>query len=648
MAFSLKGILSLDNTGFVRSVKDSTSAVDGMKGSTDNAGTSLKNMVIAGAGIAGITFGVKAAFDTFVTFEKKMSNVKALIGGVSDNEMTQLNDKAKEMGRIMPAKASEAADAMANLASAGFSTNEVLASVEGTLYLAQAATTDMATAADISSSALRGFGLAASDAGHVADALARTAADTNAGIIDIGEAMKYISPMAHAAGQGIEEMSAAIGVMANSGIKGSQAGTTLRGALVRLTKPPKQAADALDKLKMSVFDGQGNMKHLSDIIGELTAKTSMMTMEQRNAAIGHIFGTEALSGMLSLMQAGKPAIDKLTDSLKNSTGAAKEMALTQTDNVYGALQEIEGTFETFQINMVTKFAPTIKNALLSINNVLPKMANEFSFVLDTLIKNSDQVFLLVDAYAAYKGVMLVTKGVELALMGAIAAKNVVMNAGAAITLGYTAATEAGSVATGVFTAANLLLNDVLMVNPYIAAAVAIIGIGTALVFAYQKCTWFRNEVDYTAQSIRNLINRMEEMLGLMTPLKADMSTVQISKFRENQFTGLGGGDQQSFGSADLSTPIQSVSGGFQFGGADIGGKANGTSYFSGGATAINERGGELQVLPNGTGVIPSERTQQLISNDNSKGGNIFHISIDARGMQVDEMIDTLQLRLANM
>lgn len=601
MGFSLSGILSLNIQGFQDSLRRATSSVDGLSNSAGGAGSSIKNMIGVAAGFAGVSISAGHAVTTFMDFEKEMSNVQA-ISEASKSELDMMSQKAMEMGRILPASASDAAKAMANLASAGFKTDEVMASIEGTLYLAASAQTDMATAADITSGTLRGFALEASNAGHVADVLAKTAADTNAGILDTGEAMKYIAPVANAMKISLEETSAAIGILANNSIKGSQAGTTLRGALIRLTKPAKPAAEAMKAIGFTAFDSTGRMKPLAQTIDELNQKTQGMTDEQKNNTIATIFGVEALSGMLALMQTGGGELNKLTKSFENADGAAKKMAETQTQNMYGALEEVKGQFETLEITLVGKFAPAITAALKSVGDYIPVISNELQYYIGIVLNNIEVVGYLAGAYATYKGALLAITVAETVLGGLMVAKNVAMAVYSAAWVGYTMVTSGATVATGLMTTAQLLLNMAMIANPVGAVVIGIAALVAGIIVAYNKLEWFRNLVD-----------------GVWSALKKMGSAVASA------FSGIG--------SAKPSSAIPA--------------NANGTSYFSGGVSQVNERGGEMQIMPSGTAIIPAERTQSLLSGNATKENNVT-IHIDARGMQVDELVTQLQARLANI
>ena len=314
-----------------------------------------------------------AVSKTAMDFEAGMSKVKAISGATGD-ELKILNDQAMKLGADTVFSASEAAEGMQNLASAGFSVNEVYSAMPGMLSLAASGDIEIADAADIASSALRGFGLDATQSGHVADVLAKAAADTNAEVTDMGYSLKYAAAPAHALGLSLEETASAIGTMANAGIKGEQAGTTLRGALTRLVNPSEDAAKTMDKLNFSSFDSQGKMKSLSIIIGEFTEKTKNLTDEQKQQAVANIFGQESMSGMLVLMDQGEDTLDELTTSFKDSDGAATDMANTMQDNTKGAIEQMKGSLETAGIKLGTVLAP----AITEIANDVTDLANKFS------------------------------------------------------------------------------------------------------------------------------------------------------------------------------------------------------------------------------------------------------------------------------
>lgn len=339
----------------------------------------MKAATVAITGTAAALGGVAAAaIKVGSDFESQMSRVKA-ISGATGEEFEQLKAQAMQLGADTSFSASQAAEGMENLAAAGFTTSEIMSAMPGLLNLAAASGEDLASSSDIAASTLRGFGLAASDAAHAADVLAANANRTNSSVADTGEAMKYIAPLARAAGLSLEETAAAIGIMANAGVNGSQAGTSLRGALSRLSKPTKDMSEAMDELGISFYDSNGKMKSLTEQVGMLRQATEGMTDEQKNNYLVTLYGQEALSGMLALINEGEGSLGELTNAYKNCDGAAQEAAETMQDNLSGALEQLSGSAETLGLAFYNSVADNLKNAAKtateSINNITDSFNN---------------------------------------------------------------------------------------------------------------------------------------------------------------------------------------------------------------------------------------------------------------------------------
>ena len=349
---SIKIDTKIDTSGF-------HSGIDKMK-SMASKGVSAMTATFAAVS-AGIIAGGTAAVNVGSTFEAAMSRVSA-ISGATGKELETLKNQAVQLGAETAFSASEAAEGMENLASAGFTVNEITKAMPGMLDLAASSGEDLATASDIAASTLRGFGLEAAEASHVADVLAKNAADTNAAVADTGEAMKYIAPLAKSAGISLEETAAAIGIMADNGIKGSQAGTTLRGALSRLSKPTDSMVEVMEELNLEFFDSAGKMKSLSEQIKMLKNATKNMTDEQRNQAVVTLYGQEALSGMLALIHSEEGKLESLTKSYESCDGAAAEMAETMQDNLQAKFEEFGGSLETLGITIYEDFKEPLKDA----------------------------------------------------------------------------------------------------------------------------------------------------------------------------------------------------------------------------------------------------------------------------------------------
>lgn len=339
----------------------------------------MKAATVAITGTAAALGGVAAAaIKVGSDFESQMSRVKA-ISGATGEEFEQLKAQAMQLGADTSFSASQAAEGMENLAAAGFTTSEIMNAMPGLLNLAAASGEDLASSSDIAASTLRGFGLAAYDAAHVADVLAANANRTNSSVADTGEAMKYIAPLARAAGLSLEETAAAIGIMANAGVNGSQAGTSLRGALSRLSKPTKDMSEAMDELVISFYDSNGKMKSLTEQVGMLRQATEGMTDEQKNNYLVTLYGQEALSGMLALINEGEGSLGELTNAYKNCDGAAQKAAETMQDNLSGALEQLGGSAQTLGLAFYNSVADNLKNAAKtateSINNITDSFNN---------------------------------------------------------------------------------------------------------------------------------------------------------------------------------------------------------------------------------------------------------------------------------
>ena len=346
--------------------RSSEVSADAVVNNWTGAADKIKSIIGTAAkatGAAAVT-GLAAATKAGMDFEAQMSRVWS-ISGANNEEFARLNEQAKQLGADTAFSALEAAEGMENLASAGFDVEETIAAMPGMLDLAASSGEDLASSADIAASTLRGFKMDASEAGHVADVLAKNAADTNAAVADTGEAMKYVAPVASAMGIEFEETAASIGIMADAGIKGSQAGTTLRGALSRIAKPTKVMRETMDELGISFYDADGKMKSLTDMTAMLEEKTAGLSEEQRNQALITLFGQESLSGMLALISRGSGELQRLTEEYKNCDGSAEEMAKTMQDNLKGAVEQLGGSAESLGIELYENIEEPLKDVTKS-------------------------------------------------------------------------------------------------------------------------------------------------------------------------------------------------------------------------------------------------------------------------------------------
>ena len=285
-----------------------------------------------------------AAVKVGMNFEAEMSKV-ASISGATGDEFQKLIDKAKEMGSKTKFSATESAQAMEYMAMAGWKTQDMVDGLKGIMDLAAASGEDLATTSDIVTDALTAFGLKASDSTHFADVLAKASSNANTNVAMMGETFKYVAPVAGALGYSVEDCSVAIGLMANSGIKASQAGTSLRQMLSRMAKPTDEAQAAMDKLGVSLTDSAGNMKSLDTVMGDLRNGFKGLSKAEQTQLATSLAGQEAMSGLLAIVNASDGDFDKLKDSIYNCKDAAANMAAVAQDNLAGQITSLKSKAE---------------------------------------------------------------------------------------------------------------------------------------------------------------------------------------------------------------------------------------------------------------------------------------------------------------
>ena len=313
-------------------------AQSGIKGTLTaiaSAGTAL-----AGLGGAAIKIGAD--------FEEGMSEVQA-ISRASASDMELLKEKAKEMGAETKFSATESAAAFKYMAQAGWNTEDMLNGISGVMSLAAASGEDLALTADIVTDSLTAFGLEAKDAAHFSDVLAMTANATNTDVANLGYTFKYVAPVAGALGYSIEDMSVAIGLMANSGIKAETAGTALRATLTNLAKPTQQMTGYMEELGISLTDAQGNVKPFNEVMIDLRKGFEGLTEAQKAEYAAGIAGKEAMSGLLAIVNASDEDFAALTEQINNCNGAAEEAAKIMQDNLKGSVEQLGGALETLGI-----------------------------------------------------------------------------------------------------------------------------------------------------------------------------------------------------------------------------------------------------------------------------------------------------------
>ncbi len=300
-----------------------------------------KGLAVLGGAVSACTgVVVKLGMD----FESQMSKVQAISGATGD-EIQLLTDKAKEMGAKTKFSATESAQALEYMAMAGWKTDDMLGGLEGIMNLAAASGEDLASTSDIVTDALTAFGMSASDSSHFADVLAVASSNANTNVGMMGETFKYVAPVAGALGFSAEDTALAIGLMANSGIKAGQAGTSLRAILSRMAKPTKEVQGAMDALNISLTNSDGSMKSLNEIMGDLRNGFAGLSEAEQAEMASALGGQEAMSGLLAIVNASDSDFEKLESAIYSCDGAAAQMADTMNANLKGRLTVLKSSLE---------------------------------------------------------------------------------------------------------------------------------------------------------------------------------------------------------------------------------------------------------------------------------------------------------------
>ena len=369
MARNIGATLSLNNGNFFVNMKSAVNASNNLRNSLNGTTSGMKNFGNQSSGVGGVItslaskaavavgafVGVRQAIDfgkdvvnTGREFEQGMANVSA-ISGATGAELTALSEKAKEMGAKTKFSAIEASEAMSYMGMAGWNSSQMIDGIAGIMNLAAASGEELAGVSDIVTDALTAFGLKASDSGEFADVLAVASSKSNTNVSLLGESFKNVAATAGAMGYSMKDTTTALGLMANAGVKGSDAGTSLRGVMTRLAKPTKEVDAAMSALGISAVNTDGSMKPLSVLIPELQTHFSTLTDAQKGQYATMIAGKNALSGFLSIVNASSDDFYSLSDAINNSEGAALKMADTMNDTVSGKLTLLKSQLEGVKI-----------------------------------------------------------------------------------------------------------------------------------------------------------------------------------------------------------------------------------------------------------------------------------------------------------
>lgn len=561
--------------------------------------------------IATGTACIKMASD----FEAGMSRVQSISGATAE-QIARLSEKAKQMGAQTKFSATEASEAFSYMAMAGWKTEEMLEGIEGIMYLAGATGEDLATTSDIVTDALTAFGLSASDTNKFVNVLAQTSANANTNVAMLGESFQYVAPVAGALGYSVEDVSTALGVMANSGIKASNAGTALRTLFSNLAKPTDQMKKAMDNLGISLTDSEGNMKDFNSLMLDMRAGFADLDEAQKASYASTIAGKLGMSGLLAIVNTSDSDFNKLSESIYNSAGACEEMYKVANDNLKGQLTILKSTVQSLAISFGERLTPYVEKAVKWLQNLTDK----FNSLSD---KQKDFIVKIALVVATIGPAILLFGKLTMAIGKTIKTIGMIGNAFKTF----------GSIA-------GLLSNPVGLV---ILAIIAVVTAGVLLVKNWDKIKETAIRVWGTIKDfVSKIVESIKEKFGSIIE-----KCKEIIEKVKNMFGGVGdffkkifSGDFKGAFSGSLSVEQQKMP---QL--------AVGTNNWRGGFAQISERGGEIVDLPRGSRVYPHDESVNKAYTDGQRAGGAGTITIAKLADQIivreEADIDKIAQRLAD-
>lgn len=403
-----------------------------------NAGDKItdagKKMLPVTAAVTGIG---TAAVTTAASFESSMSQVQATMGIASDsvstlngqsvNTMDALSDLAKQMGSTTAFSASECAEALNYLALAGYDTQQMADTLPTVLNLAAAGGIDLASASDMVTDAMSALGMETSEADTMVDQMAKTASSTNTSVSQLGEGILTIGATAKSIKGGTAELNTALGILANNGIKGAEGGTHLRNIILSLQNPTDKAADAMDALGLSVYDSEGNMRSMNDILGDLNAAMDGMTSEEKTNIISNIFNKTDLSSVNALLANTGDTWNELQNSITDSGGAAQQMADTQLDNLNGKITILKSAVEGAAISVGEVLVPMIEKVAEKVQewvdkfNGLSDKQKKFIVIIAMVVAAIGPLLVIVGTLISSIGTITGAIGMLMPILGGVSA-----------------------------------------------------------------------------------------------------------------------------------------------------------------------------------------------------------------------------------
>lgn len=538
-----------------REIQNQQSALGTVTSSAATMGEVLKaNLASSGiqTAVGKLTSSLRTAaeycYNVGTSFEAGMSGVKA-ISGATEEEFQRLSDKAKELGASTKFTATEVSQAMNYMAMAGWDAEQMLDGIGGVISLAAASGGDLATTSDIVTDAITAFGLKAEDVAHFSDVLAAASANANTNVSMMGETFQYCAPIAGALGFSIEDVSEAIGLMANSGVKSSMAGTALRTLFTKLSDDIKITGQNLGEVTIQTSNADGSMRSLNEILTDMRAAFSQLSESERSSAAESIAGKYAMTGLLTLMNAGAGDVDKLRTAIEECDGSAADMAETMQNNTAGAVTIMQSALEGLGLAVYDKFGDQLRDKINqftdSFTNLTDRIdAGEFDDTFERIANAvggaADQLAELaktalpgfvegiantISFLVQYRSVILGVISTMVSFKVAMAFSRVVTTLGNSIRAVAGAAQVAKS-AMQALTIAQQASNAAAAVNPYLALASAIAALGAGILSfvistnsATKSVEDFRAKADELNQTAQQSDQAAQEVHGLVEEYK---------------------------------------------------------------------------------------------------------------------------------
>ncbi|HBE8924274.1 TPA: phage tail tape measure protein [Clostridioides difficile] len=372
---------------------EASSALRGLTGKIDSfvSGAISKFARLAttaGALIGGI--GVGSAVKGFATFEQSMKNTQA-VSGATGKEMEALTAKARQLGRETSFTAKDAGDAMYYMGMAGWKSEQMIKAIPDVLNLAAAGGTDLALTSDIVTDGLTALGMTANDTTEFVDVMAATITNSNTSVELMGETFKYVGSMGGALGVSMKDLSLATGLMASASVKGSMAGTSLRGGLVRLIKPPEEAASAIKKYGIELKKNKNGSLDLAGTIGSLREKLGGLKDVEKGVAISSIFGRTAMAGWAAVVNASESDFNKLTTAIAESEGEAKRIANMKLDTLSGQFEILKSAIDDVRISVGQRLGPMTRGFVEDLIKKMPQIGDAIVGVVEKFVNNFDKI-----------------------------------------------------------------------------------------------------------------------------------------------------------------------------------------------------------------------------------------------------------------